>query len=113
MNGTWCNTMVKHYWDTALVLTRLVSGSGCHPSFGKWGKKFRSLFDPAGLGLDDAFNKVKIKGDSGGHGWYNEDVFERLSNAVASKSGTAYRTALVRELMDLRWEVKKTQTLVI
>lgn len=75
---------------------------------GEWGQQFHRLFAPAGLDLDDAFNTVRLKGHVGPHGWYNKYVFKRLSRVVAGKAGEAYRAALVDELLELRWELKKT-----
>jgi hypothetical protein len=76
--------------------------------YGKWGEKFKSLFEPAGLALQDAFNKVRILGHKGPHGWYNQYVYDRLSNAVTGATGADYRRKLVGELLELRWELKNT-----
>jgi len=51
---------------------------------------------------------VRILGHKGPHGWYNQYVYDRLSNAVTGATGADYRRKLVGELLELRWELKNT-----
>jgi hypothetical protein len=70
--------------------------------------RFAGLFKQAGIGMNSAFNKVKIIGHEGPHGWYYDYVFDRLSQATIGKAGASLRRGLVDELLNLRWELKNT-----
>lgn len=71
--------------------------------------QLRAIFDRAGFGLDCAFNRVKIPGHVGPHGGsYNRYILGRLRDAVDGHSGSMYRTAIVDELLQLRYELKHT-----
>jgi hypothetical protein len=74
---------------------------------GKWGEKFKHLFDKVGVSLDDVVNKMDLPGHAGRHtNAYHELVYKRLKEAVAGKSGKAARDALTRTLKRLRKELK-------
>ncbi len=72
-----------------------------------WSTKFKELFDPAGIGLDDAINKIAVTGHNGGHGYYNLVVLNRLQNAVVGldPSTLRYKRMLQRELLIMRREI--------
>jgi hypothetical protein len=72
-----------------------------------WSSRFKQLFDPAGIGLDDAINKIAVTGHNGGHGYYNLVILNRLQNAVAGldPSKLRYKRMLRRELLVLRREI--------
>jgi hypothetical protein len=68
--------------------------------------RFREMFRRAGLSLESAWNKTRVTGHVGPHGWYNSYVLQRLRNAVAGKNGPAYTSALLDELWQLRREIQ-------
>lgn len=50
---------------------------------------------------------MRLQGHVGPHGeFYHGIVLERLSAAVAGKSGLAYRSALIEALNDLRYDIR-------
>lgn len=69
--------------------------------------QFEKLFKEGGLDLQSAWNRTRVPGHVGPHGkFYNSYVLERLQTAVAGKSDTAYRNALLDELYQLRREIQ-------
>ena len=69
--------------------------------------QFEKLFKEGGLDLQSAWNRTRVPNHVGPHGkFYNNYVLERLQTAVAGKSGTAYRKALLDELYQLRREIQ-------
>jgi len=76
--------------------------------YGAIGTRLKSLFAKADMSIQSSYNKVRIPGHVGPHGWYNEYILDRLTNAVGNTSGSAARTRLINELMELRWQLKNT-----
>lgn len=71
-------------------------------SGGPWTPRFRELFRKAGLGLEDAANKIRIPGHHGPHPEaYHQAVYRRLVEATEGLSGAAYRDALLKALDEL------------
>ena len=76
--------------------------------YGVIGQRFKSLFSRAGVDIQSAYNKVRIPQHVGPHGWYNDYIFDRLSNAVGNATGDEARRRLIDELMELRWQLRNT-----
>jgi hypothetical protein len=74
---------------------------------GPWTRRFEVLFARAGMGMDEAANKVYLLGHAGPHPEeYHDEVFRRLSNAVRTCRTTAdCRVRLTRELSRIADEV--------
>ena len=74
---------------------------------GPWSPRLKKLFDRAGMSLDDAANKVRVKGHKGPHPReYHEEVFERLREATQTcRTVQQCREALVAELRRLAIEI--------
>ena len=79
---------------------------------GPWSPQFQKLFDRAGMSLDDAANKVRVKGHKGPHPEaYHKEVFRRLKDATADCSSIQQcREALVTELRALAMEISTPGT---
>ncbi|WP_371745646.1 AHH domain-containing protein [Myxococcus sp. CA033] len=76
---------------------------------GPWSPQFQSLFDKAGMSLNDPANIVRIKGHKGPHPQeYHEEVLNRLFTATRScRSIQQCRQALTAELQRLAREISK------
>nr|WP_225413205.1 AHH domain-containing protein [Stigmatella hybrida] len=76
-------------------------------SGGPWTPKFQEVFDRAGMSLDDAANKVRVKGHQGPHPEeYHREVFKRLNNAtLLCRSMRKCGESLVRELQKLAKDI--------
>lgn len=76
-------------------------------SGGPWTPKFQEVFERAGMSLDDAANKVRVKGHQGPHPEeYHRKVFGRLNNAtLRCRSMQQCGESLVRELQKLAKEI--------
>lgn len=62
-------------------------------------EKFRSIFEKAGMKLEDAPNTLHLEGHSGRHSnKYHEHVLKRLEAATNGRAGSDYTTALHSEL---------------
>ena len=69
--------------------------------------RFERLFRKAGLTLDSPWNRMRLRGHVGPHGkFYNEYVLNRLERAVAGRTGSAARTALIGELKAIRRDIR-------
>ncbi|RKH07081.1 AHH domain-containing protein [Corallococcus carmarthensis] len=81
-------------------------------SDGPWSPKFQKFFDQAGMSLDDAANRVPIKGHKGPHPKeYHEAVYERLRDAVEDCSTLHQcREALTKALRVLAEEISTSGT---
>jgi len=90
------------------ISNTVISRPGIHHIASRYDSRFVDLFKNAGLSMESAFNKVKIVGHQGPHGWYNDLVFKRLTDATRGKTGAGMRKALTDELMELRWQLKNT-----
>lgn len=77
-----------------------------------WSRLFKELFDPAGIGLDDVINKVKIPGHKGGHGFYNFVILQRLRSVLEGTNPLTqrYKRLLQRELLLIRRELLDEST---
>ncbi|WP_375744466.1 AHH domain-containing protein [Corallococcus interemptor] len=81
-------------------------------SDGPWSPRFQKFFDQAGMSLDDAANRVPIKGHKGPHPKeYHETVYERLRDAMED-CGTMHqcREALTKALRELAEEISTSGT---
>ncbi len=76
-------------------------------SGGPWTPKFQQLFEQAGMSLDDAANKVRVRGHVGPHPQeYHEEVHDRLRDAMKGcRSMQQCREALTAELRRLAREI--------
>lgn len=74
---------------------------------GPWSPRFKKLFDRAGLSLDDAANKVRVRGHKGPHPpEYHQEVYRRLQRAMRGcRSMQQCREALMAELKELALEI--------
>ncbi|WP_342747660.1 AHH domain-containing protein [Melittangium boletus] len=74
---------------------------------GPWSPKFQTFFDQAGMSLDDAANKVRVRGHKGPHPKeYHEEVYERLRDAMEDCSSMRQcREALTEALGMLAEEI--------
>ncbi|NVI96996.1 AHH domain-containing protein [Myxococcus sp. AM009] len=81
-------------------------------SGGPWSPIFQKLFDRAGMSLDDAANKVRVRGHKGPHPVeYHLEVFRRLQFATRRcRSIHQCRESLTAELRDLAVQVSKPGT---
>lgn len=79
---------------------------------GPWTPRYQQLFDKAGLSLDDAANKVRVKGHKGPHPQaYHEEVFDRLKEATQGcRSIQQCREALLEELKALAEDISTPGT---
>ncbi|MFY0568989.1 AHH domain-containing protein [Archangium lansingense] len=69
---------------------------------GPWTQRLRTLFDKAGMSMEDAANKVRVKGHRGPHPKeYHQEIFDRLKAAVA----TCRTTAQCRESLTLQLKI--------
>ncbi len=76
-------------------------------SGGPWTQKFEDLFARAGMSLDDAANKVRVRGHKGPHPpEYHQEVYRRLQRAMRRcRSMQQCREALTAELKELALEI--------
>jgi A nuclease family of the HNH/ENDO VII superfamily with conserved AHH len=76
---------------------------------GPWTQRLRKLFDKAGMSMEEAANKVRVKGHKGPHPKeYHQEVFDRLKAAVATCQTTAQcRESLTRQLKSLAEELQR------
>lgn len=75
--------------------------------YGRWGERFDELFKKAGIGMDDAINKMELPGHMGRHiEEYHTHVWNQLNNAIGSKTGQAAKDALKGALDKLRMELE-------
>ena len=76
---------------------------------GPWTPKLKELFDKADMSMEDAANKVRIRGHKGPHPKeYHERVFQQLREAVNRCKTTAQcREALTQELKNLADELQE------
>uniref|UniRef100_UPI00196814B5 AHH domain-containing protein n=1 Tax=Myxococcus vastator TaxID=2709664 RepID=UPI00196814B5 len=74
---------------------------------GPWSPQFQRLFDRAGMSLNAAANKVRVRGHKGPHPQkYHEEIYERLEDAMEGcRSIQQCREALVGELQILAKEI--------
>ncbi|HYO70251.1 MAG TPA: AHH domain-containing protein [Archangium sp.] len=74
---------------------------------GPWTPRFETLFEKAGVSLDDPANIVYLRDHKGPHPEaYHREVFERLNDALrACRPLAECRTRLVRALDKLAGEV--------
>ena len=74
---------------------------------GPWSPKFQSIFDRAGMSLNDPANIVNVKGHKGPHPQeYHERIFERLDEATQRcRSMHQCREALTAELRRLAQQI--------
>ena len=80
---------------------------------GPWSPRFESIFNRAGMDLDDAFNKVRVPGHQGPHPEaYHQAVYDRLVEATRGLDGATYRSALEEELTAIGTEAAKDGTLL-
>ncbi len=78
---------------------------------GPWSPRFQKFFKKAGLTLEDAANKVRIPAHRGPHPEaYHQEIYDRLELATGSKSGAAYRNALLDELRKIGREASTQGT---
>nr|WP_244237378.1 AHH domain-containing protein [Corallococcus llansteffanensis] len=79
---------------------------------GPWSPQFQSIFDRAGMSLNDPANIVKVKGHKGPHPQeYHEEVLNRLFTATRScRSMQQCRQALTMELERLAQEISTEGT---
>jgi hypothetical protein len=79
---------------------------------GPWSPRFKKLFNRAGMSLDDAANKVRIKGHKGPHPEeYHREVFKRLNEAMEGCSSLQQcRESLTHALRDLAVEISTPGT---
>lgn len=79
---------------------------------GPWSPKFKKLFDRAGMSLDDAANKVRVKGHKGPHPEeYHREVFKRLNEAMEGCSSLQQcRESLTNALRNLAVEISTPGT---
>lgn len=69
-------------------------------------EQFETIFNNAGMTLDDAANKVFLENHSGGHTVkYKEYVLDKLENATRGLSGDDANKALNHVLNDLKTEL--------
>ncbi len=72
----------------------------------QWSKKFEPLFQKAGYKLDDAINKVFVKGHKGPHpDEYHQYVYDQILEATEGLKGKAYKEAFDKTLNRLSEEV--------
>jgi hypothetical protein len=100
--------MLVHNTCTLNISNTIISRPEIHHIASRYDPRFTNLFKSAGVSLESAYNKVKIIGHEGRHGWYNDYVLKRLKDATAGKTGQAFRQGLIDELMELRWQLKNT-----
>ncbi|AKJ06015.1 AHH domain-containing protein [Archangium gephyra] len=76
---------------------------------GLWTQRLKTLFDKAGMSMEDVANKVRIRGHKGPHPEaYHQEVFDRLKSAVATCQTTAQcRESLKRQLRRLAEELQR------
>jgi RHS repeat-associated protein len=80
---------------------------------GPWTPRFESIFEKAGMTLDDALNKIEVPGHFGPHPeLYHQTVLDRVESAVEGLEGAAYKTALKTELESLGKEAATPGTLL-
>jgi len=81
-------------------------------SDGPWSPKFQEFFDQAGMSLDDAANRVSVRGHKGPHPKeYHQEVYERLRDAMEDCSTMHQcREALTKVLRVLAEEVSTSGT---
>lgn len=81
-------------------------------SDGPWSPRFQKLFDQAGMSLNDAANRVPVKGHKGPHPKeYHEAVYERLRDAMEDCSSMHQcREALTKALRVLAEEISTSGT---
>ncbi|MFP2908315.1 AHH domain-containing protein [Pyxidicoccus sp. 3LFB2] len=81
-------------------------------SDGPWSPRFQTLFDQAGMSLDDAANRVPVRGHKGPHPKeYHQAVYERLRDALEDCSTMHQcREALTKALKVLAEEVSTSGT---
>jgi hypothetical protein len=79
---------------------------------GPWSPRFKRLFDQAGMSLDDAANKVRVKGHKGPHPEeYHREVFKRLNGAMEGCSSLQQcRESLTNALRNLAVEISTPGT---
>jgi transposase len=79
---------------------------------GPWSPRFKKLFDRAGMSLDDAANKVRVKGHKGPHPEaYHREVFKRLNEAMEGCSSLQQcRESLTNALRKLAVEISTPGT---
>jgi hypothetical protein len=76
---------------------------------GPWTQRLQKFFDKAGMSMEEAANKVRVKGHKGPHPKeYHQEVFDRLKAAVATCQTTAQcRESLTRQLKSLAEELQR------
>ncbi|MFP2910464.1 AHH domain-containing protein [Pyxidicoccus sp. 3LFB2] len=81
-------------------------------SDGPWSPKFQKFFDQAGMSLDDAANRVPVKGHKGPHPKeYHEAVYEQLRDAMEDCSAMHQcKEALTKALRVLAEEISTSGT---
>jgi hypothetical protein len=80
---------------------------------GPWSPKFKSIFDKAGLDLDDALNKINVPGHKGPHPEaYHQLVYDRLIAATKGLRGANYKAALEAELAALKVEATTVGSII-
>jgi RHS repeat-associated protein len=73
-----------------------------------WTALFKTIFDKAGMSLDDAINKLALDGHKGRHSpRYHQWVLDTLRSAVQGLDGADYKKALTEALDYLKAELKK------
>jgi hypothetical protein len=71
--------------------------------------QLQTLFDKAGLSMQSAWNRMRFPGHVGPHGkFYNAYILTRLRDATDGLKGSAFRTALINELKQIRLELRNT-----
>jgi hypothetical protein len=110
--GVWAHNAsysVTEAIERGVLSVRRVVGASVHHIASVTSRltpQFRELFARAGLSLESAWNRTRVLGHVGPHGWYNAYILSRLRRAVRGLEGAAYRSALLDELWELRREIQ-------